>query len=334
MRMISKDLVIGLDLGGTKILAALTTIDGEIIGEMEYETKSIAQRDTSANILFTINRMLEKSNIDRSRLKGIGVASAGVIDSEQNIIIYANNLGLENFPIGSLLENSFQIPVKLCNDANAAAVGEWIWGAGKGKQNLVYITVSTGVGAGIISNGSLMTGVNDSAGEFGHISISHNDVLCECGNRGCLEKFASGTAINKVANQRLKDGEISSLLNISNKGSDVTNKEIGLAAKSGDSFSINLLKEVGEYLGTGVINLIHLFNTEVIVFGGGVMNMSEFILPSVKETATRYGIQKMVKDVDITKTVLGKNAGVMGASGLFFINEKDISTSTPITLKI
>ncbi|RDW21427.1 glucokinase [Oceanobacillus arenosus] len=319
----SKDLAIGLDLGGTKILAALISREGEILGEFECKTSTGKQSDTTANIIFAINSLLAETVADRSRIMGIGVASAGIIDSEQKIIHYAKNIGLENFPIGTILEGNFQLPVKLSNDANAAAIGEWIWGAGKGKQNVIYITVSTGVGSGIISNGQLMTGINDSAGEFGHITISHDGILCECGNRGCLEKYASGSAINMRANQLLKNGETSSLLPIIEKGLVVTNKEVATAAKQGDVFSIQLLKEAGEYLGMGVVSLIHLFNTEAVVFGGGVMNMSAFILPSIKETVAKYGIAKMVEKVEIKKSVLGNKAGVIGATGLFYLNREE-----------
>jgi glucokinase len=318
---ILQDLAIGLDLGGTKILAALISRDGEIISETESETSKQSKEDVSISILHTINRLLENDRVDRNRIKGIGIASAGIIDSKQNVIKFANNLGLENFPIGSLLEQNYQLPVKLCNDANAAAIAEWIWGAGRGKENLIYITVSTGIGAGIISNGSLVTGIHDSAGEFGHTSIMHQGVLCKCGNRGCLERYASGTAIVNNAYQRLVVGEKSVLQKLLNEGTEITNKQIAAAAAEGDVFSINLLKEVGGFLGTGVNNLIHLFNTEVIVFGGGVMNMSPFILPSIKETVRENGIFHMAKDVDIEMTTLGKRGGVMGASGLFFTNE-------------
>ncbi|MCM3740611.1 ROK family protein [Oceanobacillus luteolus] len=323
----SRDLAIGLDLGGTKIHAALITRDGEILGEFTCQT-STNESDTSANIIYAVNRVLSETAVERNRIKGIGVATAGVIDTERNIIKFANNLGLENFPIGAILEENFQLPVRLANDANAAAIGEWMWGAGKGKQNVIYITVSTGIGSGIISNGNLITGLKDSAGEFGHISIYHDGIVCECGNRGCLEKYASGTAINIRANELLKNGETSSLLSIVNNGAVVMNTDIATAAREGDPFSLRLLEEAGEHLGTGVISLIHLFNTEVIVFGGGVMNMSEFILPSIKKTVLKYGMENLVNEVEIKKSVLGIHAGVIGASSLFFLNETNKEASS------
>jgi len=322
MGLETKDLAIGVDLGGTKILVALISVEGKIIKEIECKSSKHGAEHISNTIINAINQLLE--NVNRGRLRGIGVASAGVIDLKRNEIVYANNLSLENYAIGALLKGHYKLPVRVCNDANSAAIAEWIWGAGKGKRNLIYITVSTGIGAGIISDGRLITGINDSAGEFGHMTIIHKGEQCECGNRGCLEKYASGTALAKLANQRMKNH--SSLLHDLKTGSEVTNEEIALAAEKGDPLSISLLKEVGEYLGAGVTSLIHLFNTEAIVFGGGVMNMSDFILPTVKEYVTENSISQMSKEVVIRKTVLGKRAGVMGASGLFFqIQEADPS---------
>ncbi len=318
MSLEKKDLAIGVDLGGTKILVALISVEGKVIKELECKSSKYDADQISSTLINTIKQITE--NVEISRIRGIGVATAGVIDSKRQKIVFANNLGLKNYPIGALLEVHFKLPVRVCNDANSAAIAEWIWGAGIGKRNLIYITVSTGIGAGIISESKLITGTHDSAGEFGHITIVHKGEQCECGNRGCLEQYASGTALAKLANQRLKDH--SSLLHELKSGSTVTNKDIALAAEKGDSFSISLLREVGEYLGAGVTSLIHLFNTEAIVFGGGIMNMSDFILPTVEEYVRENSITQMSRDVVIRKTVLGKRAGVMGASGLFFQNEE------------
>ncbi|MDC3417526.1 ROK family protein [Aquibacillus salsiterrae] len=322
----TKDLAIGLDLGGTKVLAAIISEKGKIISE--FESKTDTNQDVSKVIIKTINQLLVKSKVDVNRLLGIGVASAGVIDSSKKEILYANNLNIENFPIGDILLKEFLLPVKLCNDANAAAIAEWVWGVGRGKNNLVYVTVSTGVGAGIIIDGNLLKGAKDSAGEFGHTTIIHNGKPCECGNIGCLEKYASGTAIKKLANDRLQSGEVSILSELLHSEKEVANNHIAFAAKEGDLFSIKLLNEIGNYLGIGVVNLIHLFNTEVVVFGGGVMNMSDYILPSVKKYIKEHGIKQMTEDVIIEKTKLGKSAGIMGASGLFFAGEREKTSLT------
>ena len=311
----SEEFAIGLDIGGTKILSALVSENGEVVSEIQCDTKG-GEGNFSHQIILAIESLLDKEDIEMNRIKGIGIATAGVIDSKRKEILYANNLNLENYPIGKVLEKKFGLPVQLYNDANAAAVGEWLWGSGKGKHNLIYITVSTGIGAGIISNDSLLTGSHDSAGEFGHISINLNGPLCACGNKGCLENYASGTAIADIARERLATGEASPYF--SAKMDDLTAVDICTAAKMGDSFSIGLLEEIGEYLGLGIINLIHLLNTEAVILGGGVMNGSELILPSIRKTVQKHGIQSMVEQVKIEKSSLGSYACVVGATGLFF----------------
>ncbi|NNU88076.1 ROK family protein [Geobacillus sp. MR] len=322
--MMEKDFAIGLDLGGTKILTALMDKSGDIICKFECETLADqGEKVVIERVLSSIQQVLDTSKINQSRVRGIGVATAGVIDSKKGEIVVANNLGWRNVPIGRLIYDRFGIPVNLSNDANAAVIAEWIWGAGSGKQNLIYITVSTGIGAGIISNGHLITGVDNSAGEFGHISIESNGHLCSCGNRGCLETLASGTAIARIARERLINGETSEYLSSRvNDVLDITAKEIGEAAKYGDPFSIKLLNEVGYYLGIGVTNLIHLFNTEVIIFGGGVMNADEILLPIIRKTVQERGIRAMVEKVKIEKSTVGEEVGVKGAAGLFFIERE------------
>jgi glucokinase len=320
-----KDLAIGLDLGGTKILAALVTEKGEIIHKVETETLAEGgQEKVYQRVLLSIQRLLDKSEPEKSRIKGIGIAAAGVIDSQKKEVIFANNLGWKNIPIGPLLEKEFDLPTQLNNDANAAAVSEKMWGAGKGKENLVYITVSTGVGAGMISNGQLITGIGHCAGEFGHISIDVNGPFCECGNRGCLENYTSGTAIARIARERLEKGEKSSYFCREREYSEISAEEVGIAAKQGDSFAVNLLNEVGTYLGAGIITLIHLLNTEVIILGGGVMNLSEILLPVIRKTVKERGIPEMARRLEVEKSVLGKNAGVLGAAGCFLSEEIEI----------
>ncbi|MCM3116518.1 ROK family protein [Neobacillus sp. MER 74] len=318
----TEEFAIGLDIGGTKILSALVSENGEVVSKIQCDTKGGAE-NFSQQIIFAIESLLEKDAIEMNRIKGIGIATAGVIDSKKKEILYASNLGLENFQIGNVLERRFGLPVQLYNDANAAAVGEWLWGSGKGKHNLIYITVSTGIGAGIISNDSLLTGSHDSAGEFGHISINLHGPVCPCGNKGCLENYASGTAIADIARQRLANGEVS--LYFTEELDQLTAVDICATAKMGDSFSIGLLKEVGESLGLGIINLIHLFNTEAVILGGGVMSESELILPSIRSTVQKHGIQSMVEQVKIEKSTLGSYACVVGATGLFFCKADELA---------
>jgi glucokinase len=321
---------IGLDLGGTKLLAALIRDDGEIIYQDECETLAEQGEKVVIERIFSLlENVFRHSNINKQQVKGIGIGTAGVIDTEKSEIVYANNLNWNHVPIGQLLTERFDLPVLLNNDANIAAVAEWIWGSSSIVENLIYITVSTGVGCGIISNGQLINGVSDSAGEFGHTSIHIDGPVCVCGNRGCIENYTSGPALARLAKQRLEQGEQSSYFNKVDDYSWITAKHIGEAARSGDLFSIQLFKEIGTYLGAGLTNLIHLLNPEVIVFGGGVMQNSEFILPTIQATVEKRCIPEMRKQVKIRKSVLGSEAGVKGAAGLFLTKNR---CSTTVTL--
>jgi len=316
----TKEYAIGLDIGGTKILAAVIDQEGQIVRKTEEKTlPELGEAGTIQRILAAVDTLLDSCGEERNHIRGIGIATAGVINSRTTEVVFANNLGWKNVPIGAIITERFQLPAKISNDANAATVSEWLWGAGQGKENLIYITVSTGVGAGIISGGRLITGVTDSAGEFGHISIDLEGPMCTCGNRGCLELYTSGTAIAKQAIQRLENGETSSVLH-EKKGSFswITAKEVTEAASLGDPFSRDVVFQVGKWLGAGVTNLIHLFNPEVIVFGGGVMNNGDVLLPVLQETIDERCIPNMARQVQLVKSQVGKEAGVMGAAGLFF----------------
>ncbi|MBM7551584.1 ROK family protein [Thalassobacillus pellis] len=316
-----RELAIGIDLGGTKILAALITKDGDILSNLEVETLAAKGPDVVyQQVVSSVHKLIRESQVNKNRLLGIGIAAAGVINMQNKEVIFANNTGWRNMPIGELLESEFELPVHLVNDANAAAIAERIWGAGKGAENLVYITVSTGIGAGIISDGRLITGEGDSAGEFGHISIDVNGSKCGCGNRGCLENLASGTAIAKTAKEKLRNGEYSEFFTETDSPSA---EEIGKASLKGDTFSQKLLKETATYLGVGVTNMVHILNTGVIVFGGGVMNLSDILLPEIKKTVNQRGIPSMVDRVNIVKSELGMNAGVLGAVGYYFEESGD-----------
>jgi glucokinase len=322
-----KEYAIGIDLGGTKILGALIHTTGEHVMEKQCPTNAqLGGQSVIEQIYFVMDSLLAEGGISKEKVIGVGVATAGVIDSKRNTVVYANNLGWRDVPLGDLIYRRYQLPLRLCNDANAAAVAEWMWGVGKETNDLIYITVSTGIGAGIITGGKLVSGVGDSAGEFGHISINTNGPKCGCGNVGCLENYVSGTAIAKEAQARLSRGEKSSYLNAKDGSFDhITAKDVGEAAKQGDSFSVKLLREIGVQLGIGITNLIHLFNTEVLVFGGGVMNMADSILPTIEETVKEHCIPALSNRITLSQTILGSKAGIKGAAGLFFSKELDKS---------
>ncbi len=317
-----KQLAIGIDLGGTKILTALIDDNGNVVDRTEMPT-NVEQGGQVVidRVLSSVQTILEQNQENLPHIRGIGVATAGVIDTKTNSIIMASNLGLENAPIGRFIEERFGLPVHIGNDANVAAVGEWVWGAGKGHQDVIYITVSTGIGAGIISGGKLVKGVGDSAGEFGHISIDLNGPKCACGNYGCLENYASGTAIANLARQKIEAGEKSRLEN--QDVSSLTAKQVAEAALAGDALAIRVFEQAGYYIGAGIANLIHLFNPEIIVIGGGVMNAEQVLLPAIRKTVKDRCIPMMEKQARLVRAVLGPESGVKGAAGLVFTEQAD-----------
>lgn len=314
-----EEYAIGLDLGGTKILAELLNREGQIVSQEQLPTSpEDGDEAVIARVLAAIESVMSDKNVNRRRVRGVGIASAGVINSESSEVIFASNLGWKNVPIGKLIQEQFDLPVRLMNDANASAVAEWMWGAGKGTKNMIYVTVSTGVGAGIICDGRLLSGNDGSAGEFGHISIDWNGPICRCGNRGCLENYASGTAIENIARMRLATEAFSFSGSVLEGCTNPTAKQIGEAALEGDRHSIELVKEAGFYLGVGATNLIYLFNPEVIVFGGGVMNTAPIMLQEIEKTVGERCLPGLASQVRIELNRLGTKSGVMGAAGLLF----------------
>lgn len=301
--------VIGIDIGGTKTLVALVNRAGNILKQIEFRTLPENGADDTIEKINEAVRSLIGDIPQDGLLKGIGIVSAGVIDSQRKTIVYAANLGWSNKDVGSELEKNFNVPVILGNDANLAAVAEYVWGTNKSVKDLIYITVSTGIGAGIVSGGQLVQGVTDSAGEFGHIMIDLNGAKCGCGNIGCLENYCSGTAIARIANERLPA-----------KDSAWTSKDVLEAASAGNNDALDIAKAAGFYLGNGIVTLIHLFNVSQIILGGGVMSSDNIIYEEAKKVIAERCLPEMYKQVEVRRTELGKEIGVLGAAGLFYMD--------------
>lgn len=305
-----KHYVIGIDIGGTKILAALVDRTGSILYQVEFKTlPENGSDDVIIRIQESVRSLIERIP-ENGKLIGIGIISAGVIDTEKMSIVYAANLGWTNVEIGAILEKSFNVPVMLGNDANLAALAEYVWGTKQEIKNLIYITISTGIGAGIVSGGRLVKGVSDSAGEFGHITIDPMGPKCSCGNYGCLENYCSGTAIANIANKRL-GARLSGAW---------TSKDVLDAANDGDKEAIEIVKSAGFYLGNAIITLIHLFNPSQIILGGGVMSRDNMLLREAEKTIEERCLPGMREQLVIRRTKLGKEIGVLGAAGLFYMD--------------
>jgi glucokinase len=318
---------LAIDIGGTKILAAVVSSEGDIISQ-EY-CLTLADEGVEAvinRLLTTANNTLDKANIDISRLEGLGIAMAGALNTKRGIVTASPNLpGWHNVPLKDILTEKLGIDTYLINDANAAAVAEYLFGAGRGASNMIYITVSTGIGGGIIIKGKLYSGVNGCAGEIGHMTIDANGPKCKCGNRGCLEVLASGTAVAREAITRVRRGERSQLGElVGGKLEDIDARIVGIAANKGDPLACEIIAKAGSYLGVGMVNLVNIFNPERIIVGGGMSHLGDMLLEPARQVVRERAFQLSAQTVNIVPSQLGDNAGVIGAAMFVFqsVNEQ------------
>lgn len=309
----AKDKYIGIDLGGTKILTAVAAENGKIIEKVKLETETeLGQDKIKENIFKSIYKVLEKADIKIEEIKAIGIGSPGPLNVEQGIIYESANLPLENMKIVDLVENETGINTYLQNDANTAALGEKVFGAGKEADDLLYITISTGVGGGIIINGNIYYGHTGNAGEIGHMTVDPAGPQCGCGNYGCLESFSSGTAIKNMAQRAIENGE-STLIKKLAKENKLSAKLVAKAADKGDQKALDIFAKAGYYLGIGIANLVNIFNPEMIILGGGVMKAQEYFLDRAKEEFKKRALKAPADIVKIKEAVLEDEIGVKGA---------------------
>ena len=306
-----KKYVVGVDLGGTKIYTALVDLEGNIIKEKTVET--LAQEGEKAvlgRLIETISYVIDGT--DKSLIKSIGIGSPGPLDVKNGIIIESANLPFKNFEIVKNIRETYDLPTYLDNDANVATLGEFMFGAGKGTENMVFITASTWIGGGAVLNGKLFRGATGNALEIGHMTVSTEGPRCGCGNLGCAEALGSGTAIGKRAKEAVLSNVTTSLKNYDN----VTSKEVFKEAANGDRVAKNILKTSLTYLGIAVANTITNFDPEKVVIGGGVVNGGDIVIDTIRNVVEERCMAAFVENCAIEKAVLGGKAGVLGAAAL------------------
>ena len=307
----SKKYVVGLDLGGTKIYTALVDLNGTIIKEKVVETLAFEGEEAVINrMMDTIDYVIEGT--DKELIKAIGIGAPGALDLKEGIVMESPNLPFENFELVGKIRARYDLPTYLDNDANVATLGEYRFGAGKGTENMIYMTVSTGIGGGAILNGKIFRGSTGNALEIGHTTISQERTRCGCGNLGCSESLASGTAIGKRAKEAVNSNAETSLKNYD----DVTSKEVFMEAAKGDRVAKEILNTSLTYLGITVANVITSFDPEKVVIGGGVINGGDIVLEAIKEEVAKRCMKVFVDSCSIEKAKLGGQAGVLGAAAL------------------
>jgi glucokinase len=310
-------LILGIDLGGTKILTAVVDSQGKMLSRDHNITP--AKEGSEAiikSILESADRAFEQAHISATALAAIGLGAPGVSNPDTGILFTSPNLpGWKDIPLRDIIEKELGRKTFLINDANVAAVGELHFGAGRGARNFIYITVSTGIGGGIIIDGKIYTGSTGAAGELGHMVIDDKGPRCNCGNHGCWEMLASGTALAREAKRRIKTGATTSIQQYADGDVEKINAEaIHKAAQAGDKLANELIARAAYYLGVGLSNLINIFNPEIIVIGGGLSNIGEILLEPAYEEASRRAYKQSYQAVRFASAELGRNSGVLGAA--------------------
>jgi glucokinase len=310
--------VIGLDIGGTKLAGGVLTADARLLARSERPSR--AEEGVEAS-LAEVYRMLAELRDESARcgpLDGIGICAPGPLDPRTGVIFNPTNMpGWLNIPLADEVKRRFQVPCRVENDANGAGLGEAMFGAARGFSRVFYVTVSTGIGTGIILDQRVYHGKNGAAGEGGHVSIDYRSpVVCKCGNIGCIEALASGTSMARRARELLQEYRGSKLLSLAGSPEAVTAETIAQAAACGDALSRRLIEEAGEMLGAWLGSVISLLDPDIIVIGGGVSKIGEPLLGKIRETVPRRTINPFARQTPIVPAQLEGDVGIFGAAAV------------------
>ncbi|MBC2455766.1 ROK family glucokinase [Clostridium beijerinckii] len=309
--------IFGVDIGGTTVKLGLFETEGTLLEKWEIKTRKEEKgKYIIKDIVETIENKLNENNISKTEVLGIGIGVPGPV-KDDGTVLKCVNLGWKVFNIVDQVNKLVKLPIKAANDANVAALGEMWRGGGKGYKNAVMVTLGTGVGSGIIVDGKIISGSNGAGGEIGHIKVSDNETeCCGCGNKGCLEQYASATGIVSLANKALKNTKTKS--DLKNFG-NLSAKDIFDSAKAGDELALELVDDFGNRLGKALANIACVIDPEIFVIGGGVSKNGSFLIESItkyfKENA--FHISRNTK-FELAK--LGNDAGIYGAARLICEN--------------
>jgi glucokinase len=311
--------ILGIDLGGTKVLAAVLDRDGQIIAHARAKTRGWRDDEqVFATIARVGHRAIEKAGIDQVQIAAVGIGAPGPIDFDTGYIIETANLKFKNFPLGPRIAEEFGRPTIVENDVNAGVYGEFRAGAAQGASDVLGVFVGTGIGGGLILNGALYRGFSKSAGEVGHIIVKAGGPRCGCGNRGCLEAVASRTAITRDIRKAIKRGYRGAISKSLSKETDqLSGKDLKIAYDSGDELVKKIIHRAARFIGAGVGSLLNLLGLEMVVLGGGVVEaFGDDFLDRIERAAQDTAFEINSKDVKITRAALGDDAGVIGSAML------------------
>lgn len=310
---------LGVDIGGTKTSLTLGNSSGRIVSKETLPTLTGAKaRHGIEQIAEGLGRLGARVGPAR-KILGVGVGVPGPMNPHTGVVERSPHLkGWQGFPLKSFLRKRLRLPIYLTNDANAAAVGEKMFGGGRHVENFVYLTLSTGIGGGIVFGGKLLTGATFGAGEVGHTIIVAGGDRCGCGQKGCLEAYASGTAIAHFVQKEIKRGRKSKIRRLVRTNRRITAEIVALAAAEGDALALESFRRAGFFLGVGLANLINLLNPEKLILGGSVMKSSRLLWKSMMASVRRHAWSSLFRGCQIEKTGLGDRVGDLGALALVF----------------
>ena len=312
-------IAIGIDIGGMSIKGAAVDSNGRVYEKFSMPfVKGEPGEETIRKLADIVKEYIAANGLE-NKIAGIGLGSPGTLDIEHGIVNYANNLGWENLHVADIFHEVLPYPVRLTNDANAASLGEAKYGAGKSYNNIIMLTLGTGVGGGIIINGKLYEGNEGKGAELGHSVIVVDGEQCTCGRKGCLETYASATALIRETKKAMVSNRRSLMWKVCPDIDLVSGKVPFEAAKQGDKAAINVLDNYIKYLGEGILNFCNIFRPNVVVLSGGIANAGDYLFDRVNKYIKdrNYGY-KMTPEVKVVPAELGYDSGKIGAAALFF----------------
>jgi glucokinase len=327
--------VVGIDLGGTQLRVAVLR-GAELLSRVSVSTgEDSTPKRIIPRIYRTVQQALEEANMTLEQVMGIGIGIAGPLDSQTGVVFASPNLvGWDHVPVYDIFKEHYDKPVFVENDANVAALGEYMFGAGRGCKNLIYLTISTGIGGSAITDGQILRGTSGTAAELGHMTIDWHGERCNCGNIGCLESIASGTAIARRAHEAIargmhfpgltsegaegnaREGNTAALL------SHIDAKAVAQEAEAGVPIACDIIRDAAEAIGVGLVNIIHIFNPEMIILGGGVTQIGPSLIEPALQVVQQRAMKVPSEAAHISLAKLGADVGLIGAGALVYCSKE------------
>jgi glucokinase-like ROK family protein len=306
--------VVGIDMGATHVNLVITDFSGRVSDEVEIP---INIKESPSVCLDLVDKLLRetiaKMNLQLSDIDAIGFGAPGPVDTNAGMVIAPPIMpGWDRFPIREMLEKKWGCPIALANDAELGALGEWAYGAARGENDIAYIKVGTGIGAGLLLDGQIYHGISGAAGEIGHLTMIENGPICNCGNAGCLETLAGGMAIARQAQEAVRKGRRTLLSEISPIES-ITAREVSAIARRGDLVAQQIIVQAGRYLGIAIAGIVNLFNPTMIILGGGVAQIGDLFLQPIRDEVQKRSLPAAVRTLRIQTAVLRRRSSSMGA---------------------